>query len=319
MEEKPGLISDGESMGYGESKKDAADSMPESESRVVENSPQGKFESGPHFLSEALLRDILAPGGDLASLGALARLYIMEGQYLLHYREEEEERYKFLSPTSLRHAFSRLPVETGWLPSGICRWGSSSVGQWCVRFIPPACYTLRLELPREDELRKYGVVAPAGEVVELEGVPLPGMVFMGVGATYYLWAVASGTFHPDLPLFGAPLPNLYGDGRVCFGENRAPEAELSTMEEAWQLFITSPFTAHLAQTKSQEYSEDVRIQLLRLAGSSQGVGREASKSEDSTTYPATDLVPYRQHYSPVPVTVRSAVDSLVAKFALFSK
>jgi hypothetical protein len=214
-------------------------------------------------------------------------LYLLDGQYLYQSQAEDGSiHYKFLSAQSVRSAFSREPVDSGWLAPGVCRWGYGQSGQWAVMFIPPASYTLWLPaiLKASDNGNPGQTEGQAQELAEgwsAIQIPLPALVFAAVGQNYYLWAVKSREFNPELPAYHAPLPNVYPDGRVCWGSNQVGMVTAQNLKEAWKLFIASPFNAHLAQGKSKRYSANILDQLRKP-------GAAILKS-----YPVGDLLPLR--------------------------
>jgi hypothetical protein len=94
-----------------------------------------------------------------------------------------------------------------------------------------------------------------------------GQVWMGIG---YVYAFA-GELNPATPLLACPLPNCYGDGRVCMGDvkeklfrNLTP---LAFFEKA---FIESTFTDHaIAEPLASGFGEKGRkfeniLQAIRL-------------------------------------------------------
>lgn len=188
------------------------------------------------------------------------------GQYLLYQRQGQELRAKGVSAQALRQAFVQEPVDSGWLPAGVIRSGTGAAGPFVVKYIPPRVQTL--------SLFKAGGVTPP----QLVQVPLPGLVFIGLHTTYSVWALCEETFSPSARLYHAPLPNVYADGRICFGSNRPPEVSAQTIEEAWQLFLTAPFNGDLAASRSRQHPKDVRAQLFALA------------RKKATSYPVDDLV-----------------------------
>lgn len=212
-------------------------------------------------------------------------LYLLEGQYLYQSQAEDGSiRYKFLSAQSVRLAFSREPVDSGWLSPEICRWGYSQAGQWAIMFIPPAVHTLWLPASLiarkgDNPLQTQTEAPELNEGFAVMKVPLPALVFAGVGQHYYLWAVNSKTFDPQLIPYLAPLPNVYTDGRICWGSNQVSLATPQNLKETWQLFISSPFNSHLVQGKSKLYKTDILVRLGKLAASHR------------KTYPASDLIP----------------------------
>jgi hypothetical protein len=137
----------------------------------------------------------------------LAQLLFLPGQYLLVTKEDRATNYKFVSPAALKAAFANEPVDSGWLTSNTVRWGDCHQGEWLVQFYPPRRYQLALE--------RFTADAPIS-------TPLPGFVFVGCDLKYWIWAVKSNSFDPNLALFHAPLPNVMSDGSICFGDNSPP-------------------------------------------------------------------------------------------------
>lgn len=72
---------------------------------------------------------------------------------------------------------------------------------------------------------------------------------------------------PDAELFHAPLPNVFGNGSICWGANNPPEASAPKISEAWKLFLSTPFNGHAANHKVIGETGDVRPFLRQLARS----------------------------------------------------
>lgn len=217
-----------------------------------------------HFITSEIIKEILQdPPRSLHAIKA--ELLILDGTYILHYREDRADRYKCLSPSTLRAAFANESIDSGWISEGVVRWGIGATGEWAVKFIPPMQHTLDC-----DEMGKIYT-------------PLPGMIFAGKGHNYWLWATNTPTFDPTTNLFYAPLPNIYAtSGQVCWGQNQPPIATALSISEAWQLFISSPFNSHLCNAKSKRYPHDIRHQLLALH-------KKQAKSK-ACRYPLSDLL-----------------------------
>lgn len=215
-------------------------------------------------------------------------LYLLDGQYVYQSQHEDGSiHYKFLSAQAVRLAFSHEPVDSGWLPPQLCRWGYAGAGQWAVMFIPPARHSLWLTRPAStsDEGQQLIQNEPGrGELVAGVPVPLPGLVFAGVGQHYYLWAVKTRGFNPEGIAYQAPLPNVYPDGRICWGTNQVGSVTAQSLTEAWKLFISSPFNSHLATGKSKVYPENVLPRLEKLGATSR------------KSYPVSDLLPLRNQW-----------------------
>jgi len=198
-----------------------------------------------------------------------AAIFVANGTYVYKRKVSDHPlafEYKCLSPEALQRAFHIERIDTGWLPTNIVRCGSSTAGEWAVLFVPPAQKML--------ELQEIGTVQ----------VPLSGIVMVGVGSEYRIWAVATKQFEPDATSYHAPLPNVYENGRICWGTNRPPIASPQTITKAWELFISSPFNGDLVYGKSRSHYSDVRQQLIALS------------KRRRKTYPSNDLMPACKGY-----------------------
>src|SRR5512136_2489207 len=79
-----------------------------------------------------------------------AALVFAGGQYLFRWREHDAVQSKFISPASVRAAFSAEPIDTGWLPPNVRRWGTGASGDWAVLSIPPMRHQLVFEHITQD-------------------------------------------------------------------------------------------------------------------------------------------------------------------------
>lgn len=176
------------------------------------------------------------------------------GQPVWHTRRNGREHYKFVSMAAVIQAFRNAPVDSGWLPSGVVRCGGTAKGDFAVLFIPARRHTLSIESSRGARLHELTLW-------------LPSLVFFGIGAEYHVWALKEDSLEPRAALHHAPLSNVFTDGRICWGENSPPKASSSTISQAWDLFIKSPFNEHAASGKSRTCNRDVRVLLRRVARS----------------------------------------------------
>jgi PRTRC genetic system protein B len=206
---------------------------------------------------EALAGSGLAEGLALVLLG---------GVYLLLWQHTDQTIHsKVVAPAAVKAAFSQEEVDSGWM-SGVRRWGSGKAGEWAVLYQPPARHQLLLVDQKH----------PQGELVT---VALPGLVWYGCGRDYRLFTIQEDELAPGCALYHAPLPNVYSNGHLCWGNLTPPVASAATLGEALGLFLTSAFTDHLAQGKSIKEKSNVLIQLRRLA------------RRRRRRYPVDDLVP----------------------------
>lgn len=190
-------------------------------------------------------------------------LYFLEAQYLFRWMENGSLRTKFLSSLDLAAAFNQTEQDTGWMPAGVVRAGNCAKGAWYVYSSPEQKVTVTLD--------------PGEEPVT---IPIPRLVMMGIGATYYLWAVKGVHFNPDEPAYKAPFPNVYSDGRICWGANSPGPVAPKAARGIWDLFFSAPFNKDLVDGKSKTDPDDVRKALHRLA--------------DKNRYPVGDLLETRE-------------------------
>lgn len=113
-------------------------------------------------------------------------------------------------------------------------------------------------------------------------IKLPGLVLFGIGRNYYLWAVKTPEFEAEAQAFHAPLPNVYEDGKVCFGANDVPAVEGTNLNAAWDLFWRAPFSEGATNSKSRRHPNHICEQLYRLS----------HRTRKRAPYPLADLVPY---------------------------
>ncbi|WP_009630154.1 hypothetical protein [Synechocystis sp. PCC 7509] len=205
-----------------------------------------------------------------------AQLLFMEGQYLFVDNQTDRKTYKFLSPSSVKEAFSNLPLSSGFLPANTIQWGMRDACEYLVQYIPPHQQALTLSNAGGDRLVTITI-------------PIPGMLFMGWGLKYWLWSVKDKQLTPESQLFHAPLPNVMETGAICFGTTPFSPCSASNIVKTWDGFWHSPFNDHVVQSKSNKFPKDVRSQLLQLHG----------KEKKARTYPLSDLISFKQNVSSV--------------------
>jgi PRTRC genetic system protein B len=183
-----------------------------------------------------------------------ALLFICGDQYLFRYRTRDNcIVHKFISSAAVRAAFAEETIDTNWLPMNARRWGIGQRGEWSVITYPPQKH--RFSFVSEDNETR---------TMTLE-LPMPALAFFGYDQRYYVWAFKDAELKGDTNLFAAPLPNVDSNGAICFGSNLVPKASAKSIEEAWRIFLASPFTNHSVNGKSRKYPDDVRKQLMQLA------------------------------------------------------
>lgn len=212
-------------------------------------------------------------------------LLFLDGQMVFRHAEARRVVVKPLSPTSVRAAFNHIPLDSGWLPAPVRRWGQTAQGEYLVLHFPAQRYRLCLhnQWPERFSGQKW---------IRVEA-PLPSLVFAGHGQAFFLWAMVGDEFDPEAEMYLAPLPNVHFDGRICFGANHPPAASPKTVMTAWEMFIASPFNNHLSSGKSHAFPNDVGGRLLKLAD------RRARR------YPRDDLITAR-------TTLHQAIERMIS-------
>ncbi len=202
-----------------------------------------------------------------------AALYFVGDQLLFEHRNHQGAIIrKCLSPDAARQAFTDEPVDSGWLSPQVIRWGQSHMGPWCLQRHDPQRYTLRLNPP---------ILHPTTRTpLHMLCVTLPGLLFLGLKRTYYLWAYRQ--WKDDLTtLYHAPLPNIHEDGRICFGSARPPIVTGTTIADAWRLFWDSHFNQDLSRHRTRRETGNVLEFLTELH----------SETEPSRPFPQHELRP----------------------------
>jgi hypothetical protein len=192
---------------------------------------------------------------------AVASLFFLaSGHYLFRYLEDGREASKFVTSVDVAAAFSMKEIDSGWMPSGMVRCGSNANGPWFVYSVPGQKVKISLD-------NNVTITVPA-----------PRLVLVGSGSVYWLAATTTAHFDADGFAYHAPFPNVYQDGKICWGTNTPPEAIPENVRKVWDLFWEAPFNADLAGKKSKAHSKDVRDQLRALA------------ENKVHTYPKSDLI-----------------------------
>lgn len=198
---------------------------------------------------------------------AKAALFFLEGHYQLNYREGSVERTKFLSPAQIGRAFSTKDVfDSGWLETFVLRFARGGKTHKILSVLPAARRKIYITDPRPQKERESGDdVSTDDSILEVE-IPLPTLLLLGSGQSYYLWATIDETINQKSKICAAPFPNLDSSGGICFGKNTAPECRLDNIESVWRLILDSPFNNHQAANRCRTHAGDARKLLLALDG-----------------------------------------------------
>lgn len=208
-------------------------------------------------------------------------LIFFNGQFAWVRRTKAGEQVKFVSPAAVLQAMKAAPVDSGWLQPGVVRAGSTARGDFAVMIVPAGRHAMPFERAN-------------GKGVETLTLHLPVLAFFGYGQSYQVWALKAADNPARAALYHAPLPNVFGNGGICWGQNTPPAASAATITAAWMLFLSSPFNGHAASGKVKGEAGDVR-------GFLRGLSRSGKK------FPADRLLPFRQYENTLEAAVAAAL------------
>ncbi len=212
-------------------------------------------------MSQIENNNFFAPPAD-----ARAALFFLESHYQLNWRMGSIERTKFLSPAQIGRAFSvKNAFDSGWLETFVLRFAQGAKTHKILSLLPAGRRKIFITDPRPVNERETEDEGADDSILEIE-IPLPTLLLLGSGQSYYLWATLDKTVNQKSKISHAPFPNLDSSGGICFGKNTAPECRLDTIESVWRLVFESPFNNHQAANRCRTHETDARKLLLALRG-----------------------------------------------------
>lgn len=189
---------------------------------------------------------------------------------LSKYRAGAVSEQFIVDPAELAAALSGITLSSGLLPRETLFWSKQAGQARLGIYVPPQVWTVSVR----DEPEAWRV-------------PLPGLIVVGHGYDYHLWAVTARPTDVTTRLYLAPCPNVH-EG-VCRGSAPFPLAGPTTMVQAVEAFFGSRFNRDLSNGKSKTYPDCVLDQWRTL---------HQSQVE---SYPLADLVE-------TPFTLRRLLD-----------
>ena len=184
--------------------------------------------------------DSLLAGDVLASLH-----FLKSNEIMFVYRKDDVVHSKLVSIKDAKIAFDQHGGEdSGWLPEGVLRAGRNVRGDWVVYVAPP---------------QMIEIVTDQNEKLI---IPIPMSLFLGWEHRYYLWSLQGRKFEPSMQVFKAPYPNVYENGRICWGSHRPPKVTSSNIKNTWRLFFGTVFNNHIASNKTKSCATNA-LDLLR--------------------------------------------------------
>jgi PRTRC genetic system protein B len=193
---------------------------------------------------------------------AVASISFLRSEELMFtWREEDKIQSKLISHEAAVLAFNTTHTEdSGWLPENVLRTGRNVRGAWAVYVTRPQM--VQIVTDQDEKLN----------------IPIPATLFLGWGSRYYLWALPNKKFNPSLPVFRAPFPNIYSNGRICWGNHKVPKAKAANIGRVWKTFFDTAFNEHISNNKCKSCSNTVLELLRRLS------------AESATVFPQRELI-----------------------------
>jgi hypothetical protein len=190
-----------------------------------------------------------------------AALYFLDGHFLYRRRTPSGIKNKFVTVVDVAAAFTGQEADSGYLAAGVVRVGSNAGGKFYVYSAPE---------------QQVEVIIP--DHADPVKIPIPRTVLVAASGQYYLFAMAEKYFGADEAAYHAPFPNIYPDGRICWGQNSVPAVDPADARQIWNLFFEAPFNHDLAGKKMRSNMSDVLVPLAGLIG--------------KKTFPARELVAF---------------------------
>jgi hypothetical protein len=121
-------------------------------------------------------------------------------------------------------------------------------------------------------------------------VPLPDLLMFRRSSEkgqpeYRVYAVKGRPTSLEAKLWQIPLPNVYDDGRVCWGSVKKIQGQTlsdTSLEADWRVFLGTPFGNHSVSRKSRSHPDDIRKKYIDM------------EQRKSRVYPKSDLMPTRR-------------------------
>lgn len=192
------------------------------------------------------------PGVNKQTLKASFDLY-NESVIMTRYENGEAITSYEVSSKDLAAALSGQQITTGLLPRNCLFYGFTGQNERIGIYQPPSKKTLTVQFYSERQIT----------------IPLPGLVFFGVGLNYYIFAVKNKWPEEKDRLFKAPFPNVYRSGKVCVGNVSFPICSPKTIHHALELFLSSGFNRDLSDMKSKTQRNNVLHKWATLQGAEQ--------------------------------------------------
>lgn len=176
----------------------------------------------------------------------LAQIDIYQECVLLTRRKSDGTWSSYpIDPDALAAVLAKLPVSTGFLPTGTLAVGQHLGKQFVVQLIRPRAANLQVE---------------ENGNIQIVRINIPPLIWAGWEREYRIWALREPS---DLSrrtrLYVAPFPNVYSSGGICWGNAQRPRiAAPEQMAPALKLFLEETvFSTHIAGGKSRAHEASI--------------------------------------------------------------
>lgn len=105
--------------------------------------------------------------------------------------------------------------------------------------------------------------------------------------SYKLYAMKQRPKTGDEPLYTPPVPNIYQNGDICWGNVSKPKLQSFNMESDWAAIFGSPFGNHAIGNKSNLHPADIRQMWQHV------------HDKKMKRYPLNDLIPADKTFNDV--------------------
>lgn len=103
-------------------------------------------------------------------------------------------------------------------------------------------------------------------------VPFPELILIrtttsGGSPEYHIFAVKERPTTLEIELFNAPFPNIFSDGRICWGSVQQVSGtalQQPHLAEDWKVLLGTKFNNHSTGHKSRHYPMDIRQRYFEL-------------------------------------------------------
>lgn len=175
------------------------------------------------------------PPEALDAVPRLALVFTDETIYCTRFSARGEPASTYpVAAAGVASAFEGLALDTGLLPPDVLFYQRTARGSRYGMWLPPTTHDLVFQQGR----REIHVCAP-----------MPGLVWVGQGIAYSIFAATERPTRKDATLYHTPLPNVYNDGEVCAGSVKFPKASAESLRQAATLFFESHFNSDLSTDK----------------------------------------------------------------------